>query len=380
MNFDWTQEELEQRNSITGLLDEPSVAELQALEEADTAEIKSITSEWLMRLAKTGYLALGIAGARRADTLRLIAAQEELACASGSLFLSVETTARLFGGLITGFGEDSQVGDLSGPLQKGEIIAAVAVSEADESNAGTGFLTEGRAAANGYVVTGRKSFVTNGPIADHIAVFGQVNGQTAIFLVQPELPGVVIGPRIRTMGFDGLTVASLELDGVQLPATRVLGPFDDRAALEFLRNMENMVLAVASVGLMERTISAALSYARTHQRGGKAIFNHQEIRFKLAEMLTLSQSSRLLACRAGWLFSISDPEALTVLHCAKVFAAEASERVASTAMQIMAGQGYCRGNVVERGYREAKYAAIAGTTSEIARMSIAEDLLERYKV
>jgi len=380
MNFDWTPEELKVKNSVKGLFDDVSLAELLALGESDAQELKRVTGNWLKRLAETGYLDLRIGPSNRSDMPRLIAGQEELAIASGSLFLSVEATARLFGGVIAAFGDDAHVGDVLGLLQKGEIIGAVAVSEPEELNAAHGFLTVGRSDGTGYLVNGRKSFVTNGPIADYIAVFGSVDGQTAIFLVEPDFPGVVIGPRIRTLGFDGLAVASMELNDVRIPQNRVLGPFDDNAPLELLRTMEDMVLAIGSVGLMETTVRAALAYARSHQRGGKAIFGHQEIRFKLAEMLTMSQSSRLLAHRAGWLLSVSDPDALAVVRCAKVFAAESSEKVASMAMQIMAGQGYCRGNVIERGYREAKYAAIAGTTSEVARMAIADDLLEWYKV
>jgi len=380
MNFDWTPEELNVKNSIKSLLDEASVAKLQALEEAEVPEIKRVTGSWLRRLAETGYLNLRIGPSSRADMPRIMAGQEELAGASGSLFLSVEATARLFGGLVNHFGNAVQVGDVLERLEKGQVIGAVAVSEPADLSTDASFLTVGRSNGTGYVVNGRKSFVTNGPIADYIAVFGQIDGQTAIFLVQPKLPGVIIGPRIRTLGFDGLTVASLELNRVQVPGNRILGPFENRAPLEFLRITEDLVLATASVGLMERTVSAALAYARSHERAGKAIFAYQEIRFKLAEMLTLSQTSRLLAHRAGWKYSAADPEALTIIHCAKVFAAEASERVASLAMQIMAGQGYCRGNAVERAYREAKFAAIAGTTSEIARMAIAQDLLERYRV
>lgn len=380
MNFDWTPEELETKKSVESLFDEASLAELQLLEEADTGELKRITGNWLRRLAEIGYLGLRIEPSIRSAAPRLLAGQEELARASGSLFLAVETTARLFGGLVSVFGDDGQVRELLEPLNRGDIIGAVAVSEPAELADRDGFLTVGRFDGDGYVVNGKKSFVTNGPIADYIAVFGEVDGRTAVFLVHPDLPGVAIGPRLRMLGFDGLVVSSLELNGVQLPGSSVLGPFDDRRPLEFLRNTEDMVLAGASVGLMERTVSETLAHARTHGRGGKPIFAHQEIRFKLAEMLTLSQSSRLLTHRAGWLFSVSDPEALTIVHCAKVFAAEAAEKVASMAMQIMAGRGYCRGNMIERGYREAKYAAIAGTTSELARMSIANDLLERYKV
>jgi alkylation response protein AidB-like acyl-CoA dehydrogenase len=97
-------------------------------------------------------------------------------------------------------------------------------------------------------------------------------------------------------------------------------------------------------------------------------------------MLTLLQTAQLLTYRAGWLYRASDPEAATVILCAKVFGSEASEQVSTLAMQIMAGRGYISGNPVERAYRDAKFAALAGTTSEIARMSIAADLLTRHKV
>jgi len=132
------------------------------------------------------------------------------------------------------------------------------------------------------------------------------------------------------------------------------------------------------VGLMQRTTAAAKQYSGSHERAGKPILAHQEIRFRLAEMLTMTQAAQLLTYRAGWMYANEEPETASLVRCAKVFASEASEKVANLAMQIMAGQGYVWGNEVERGYREAKYAALAGTTSEIARMAIADDLLSRY--
>ncbi len=141
-----------------------------------------------------------------------------------------------------------------------------------------------------------------------------------------------------------------------------------------------MLLAVASLGLMRRTLLESKKYADSHHRGGKPIFSRQEIRFKIAEMLTLVQTAQLLCYRAAWMCSVADNEAASLVHCAKVFSAEASERVASMAMQIFAGTGYISGNPVERAYRESKYAALAGTTSELARMSVADELLKRHQV
>jgi alkylation response protein AidB-like acyl-CoA dehydrogenase len=137
---------------------------------------------------------------------------------------------------------------------------------------------------------------------------------------------------------------------------------------------------MASVGLIHATITQAQSHAGAHIRDGKPVIAHQEIRFKLADMLTLFQTAQLLAFRAGWMRGHADPEADTLCRVAKVFTAEASEQVAQMGMQIMAGRGYVKGHAVERAYRDAKFAALAGTTSERARMSIAEDLLKANQV
>jgi alkylation response protein AidB-like acyl-CoA dehydrogenase len=229
------------------------------------------------------------------------------------------------------------------------------------------------------VVSGKKDFVTNGPIADFIAVAGLVGDQTALFLVEPNAPGVAVGPRIRTLGYNGVAVSSLELNDVAVSRSRTLGPFKDTALLQFVRTVEDLVLCVASVGLTYRAGYTAKKHAGSHERAGKPVIAHQEVRFKLAEILTLLQTAQLLTYRAGWMYAQSDPETATMVHCAKVFTAETSERVSNLAMQIMAGQGYVWGNPVERSYRDSKYAALAGTTSELARMAIADDLLARYR-
>jgi alkylation response protein AidB-like acyl-CoA dehydrogenase len=308
-------------------------------------------------------------------------AQKELARISGSLFVAAETSARLFGGLVAGWGAPGPQGEILGPLKEGRCIGAVAVSEPEEAElAPGGFSTAARADGADYVVSGKKSFVTNAPIADWLAVAGAVGDRPAVFLVRQGSPGLSVGPRIPTLGYAGLAVAAVELREARVPRTHVLGPFADGLPLSFLRLAGDLVLTTASVGLIHRTFAAARDHAKAHRRGGRPIFERQEIRFKLAEMLTMAQAAEWLALRAGFFFAESSPEAATMVNCAKVFAAESAERVASMAMQILAGQGYVTGNVVERGYREAKFASVAGTTSEVARMAIADDLLARYEV
>ena len=385
MNFDWTPQEQEIKKRVAGLFDQSAISDMEILEQAEPPEIKEITMRCCKLLAGAGYFGLGMGPAARNEIMTLIAAQEELAKISASLFLAVEVTARLFGGLVAGYGTATLKGEILDPLKQGSLIGAVAIAEApvklenEEKSVPGKWNTIAHDAGQGYVLSGSKSYATNGPIADWLAVAGSVADRSAVFLLPSSSPGLIIGERLRTLGYNGLAVSSLELNEVHVDNNYVLGPFDDDAPLNWLRLVEDMILSVASVGLMGRTLTVALNHARNHHRNGKPIFAHQEVRFKLAEMLTMYQTAQLLIYRAGWMYGDAQKEAETVIRAAKVFTAESAERVSSMALQILAGQGYVWGNAVERGYREAKLAGLAGTSSEKARMAVAGDLLNQYR-
>lgn len=378
MNFDWTAEDREVRDRVKAVLDEPRIVALDVLDDVSSYDLRSATVTLLQDLAGVDYLSLGVGPLKKSEIMRLVAVQEELAKISGSFFLSVEVTARIFGGLIRGYGNSEDLDAIARAVERGALVGAVAVTEPPEQReTGTGQTTAWEDGSH-YIVTGKKDFVTNGPIADYVAVSADVGGRLAVIVVKVGLPGVVIGSRMKTLGYDAMAVSDLELKQARVPKSFVLGPFTDQGALEFLLITEDLTITMASVGLMQRVVAAARKYSEVHKRSGKPILAHQEVRFKLAEMMTLYQTSQLLAFRAAWLHSVSYSEAPVVMRCAKVFSAEASERVAAMGMQIMAGRGYVRGNVMERAYRDAKYAALAGTTSERARMAIADELLNRY--
>lgn len=380
MDFDWNSKEKRLKDSVAAVFGQAELSEATTLGDNDLPELKSITTRFLRRLAEVEYLSLGVGPANRAETMQLLAAQEELARISGSLFLAVETTARLFGGLLAGFADLPCVRDIHDELALGNLIAGVALSEPETGDSENPFATAAEHDGRDFIVSGKKSFSANAPIADLVAVQGTIDGAPAFFLVEAGHPGVTVGPRLKTVGYDGLAAAAIELHQVRVSPSRVLGPFPDRSPLQFLRTVHDMILSTASVGLMSRVIKVSKDHCQSHIRGGRPVFRFQELRFKLAEMETLLQTAQLINYRADWLYAVNDPEAPTMRHCAKVFCSEAAERVASLGLQIMAGHGYVCGNPVERGYRSAKFAQIAGTTSEVARMAIADDLLSRYQV
>ena len=297
------------------------------------------------------------------------AARLAVARASAPLFLALESTRHFRE--VAGAAAGGALGEReAAALLAGDRIGAVAFADAAEA-------ARLRREGEGWRLTAGKSFVTNGPVADWIAVFAEADGRQAVCLVSAGDEGV--GPRepMELMGLDGLPVSSLAVEGAFLPAARVLGPFEDRSPGSRYRREADLSLALAGAGLMRRVLRAANRHAHAHRRDGRPVFSRQEVAFRLAEMASLAEAAELLCHRAAWMVESGARQADTVVRCAKVFCAESAERVASAGLQVMGGEGYRRGGPAEQAYRDAKGLCLAGTTLEVARMEIADALLSR---
>jgi alkylation response protein AidB-like acyl-CoA dehydrogenase len=361
MDFERTAREQEVGGKASAVLAEHS-ADLEAFRTADAAGARAIVLGLDAALAGAGYDPTdpGDPGAWP----EAIAVGLEVAKADTALFLSFQATRR-FRALAAGRM------DLPGP---GTLIGGVALSEPDAGTPGT----PARLSGPPWRLDGQKSYVTNGPIADFLAVFARTDDGEVVAVVEASQEGVSAGPPIPIPGLDGLAVGPLRLTGARIPPDRVSGPGDGRPARERFVADVDLTLAFACAGLMQRVLDAATAHSRTRLRGGKPIARHQEVGFKLAEMLTVTHAAELLARRAAFLAAAAEPEAATVIRCARVFCAEGAERVASAGMQIAAGEGYVSGSVFERALRDARGLAVAGTTLEISRMAVADALLERF--
>ena len=345
-----------------------------SLEKGDNEVIRSIVLKYLKALGQVGYLTCGLDEEK--DTMGLVTAQESLATISPSLFLSVEVNARIFGRLITLYGTADQKSQFLDDLKKGRLIGAVALSEGGMNIENDPLRTGGERVGENYFVNGEKNHVVNAPIADWIAVAGKVEENIVFFVIKKDTEGLSIGQRISTMGYNGCAISAISLENCSMHSKYVIGPFEGDEPLKALRMWEDKILTAGSLGLMQRCYKNALSYAKSHKSGNKPIIAYQEVGFKLAEMLTLLQTAQLLAYRAAWMAETNNKEAGVGARCAKVFCTEAAEEVASQALQILGGYGYIDGNPAEEGYRNAKYLQIAGTSTEISRMKIADGVLQ----
>lgn len=379
MNFEWTDEQKALRDAVANVLDELG-GDLAVAETAGDATLREITMRLLRHLGEAGYLSRRLDRGGGDETMALYAAQEELARRSGSLFFATEVSARLVARLVEEHGSQQLIDEVAAPLRAGKEIAALAVDDAH------GFVDSDTDAASArwdgehYLLSGRKALATNGPIAGWLAVSAKVEGRTAVFFLDRGLPGLGWGPRLRTVGFNGVAICAADFYDVLVPEYRVLGPFDDAAPLEALHTIEDLILTVAAIGVMDRAFASARDFAKEHKRGGKRLTKHQEVGFPLAEMLTALETARWLGRRAAWQWSAADSEVETTVRCAKVFAAEAVREVTSKGLSVLGGEGFLSGNAVERAYREAQLVGVGGNSVATCQRLIAAALTRRYEV
>jgi alkylation response protein AidB-like acyl-CoA dehydrogenase len=137
-------------------------------------------------------------------------------------------------------------------------------------------------------------------------------------------------------------------------------------------------MATVSLGIAVKCLEHANKYSKERTAFGKPINRFQEVAFKLADMMIMTDVSRLLIYQACWAKEMKDPDAAVLASVAKVFASESATQISSMAVQVHGGYGYIKEFAVERLYRDAKLGEIGEGTSEIQRVLIAKDLIRKY--
>lgn len=371
MNYDFSEKEFTLFIELHQLL--TKFAEGKNLDDCDLAASEINCRQALALLSQTPYLKLGLESVDGFNGLMTLAgAWEVLAGISPSLYITVESSARVFGRIVNAWGDDSQKKKWLPEILSGKIIGAVGLSEESLNVDNQPLTTLGEKNGDKVEINGRKQYVVNAPVADWIAVAGNMGDRPAIFMVEKGTPGLIIGKRMATIGYGGAAISTIELKNCAIPAGQVIFPGDAQNMSAVLRLWENQILLGSSLGLMKTAFESAKNYAKSHKTGGKPIIAYQEIGFKLSEMLTLFQTSQLLTYRTAWTAEKDPKGAESLTLCAKVFCTESAEQVISEAMKILGGAGYMSGNPVELAYRCAKYGQIAGTSTEIARVKIGD--------
>jgi alkylation response protein AidB-like acyl-CoA dehydrogenase len=316
------------------------------------------------------------------DTIAYVLAMEEISKvdASHGTIMSVNNSLVCHG--LLKFGTEEQKQKYLVPIASGQKIGAYSLTEPmSGSDAGT---MKSRAVRDGghYVINGRKSWVTSAPVADLIILFTMTapekkhKGITA-FVVETDQPGFSRGKSEPKLGIRASATSEIVFDNYCCPAENRLGEEGEgfKIAMTVL-DAGRIGIAAQALGIAEAAYEASLAYAREREAFGSKIGEFQGIQFKIADMKTRIEASRLLIYNAALAKERSkhSGERYTLeSSMAKLFASETAMFCAHQAVQIHGGLGYSKELPVERFFRDAKITEIYEGTSEIQRLVIARN-------
>lgn len=331
--------------------------------------VLGITADETYGGLEMGYLAQAIA-------------MEEISRASGSVGLSYGAHANLCVNQINRWGTDEQKKRYLPKLIQGEHVGALAMSEAGSGSDVISMQLRAQEKEDGFYLTGNKMWITNGPEADIVIVYGKTapqlgsRGITA-FLIEKNFEGYQRAQKLDKLGMRGSDTCELVFDNCKVPKENVLGKMNEGVAVLMSGlDYERLVLSAGPVGIMQACIDVALPYIHDRKQFGKSIGEFQLINQKIADMYTVLNASRAYLYAIAQLADQGDirPEnAASVL----LFAAENATQVALQAIQCLGGNGYINEFPTGRLLRDAKLYEIGAGTSEIRRLIIGRALYQQ---
>ena len=341
----------------------------------------------IKKMGEMGFMGIEIPeeyGGAAMDTLAYVLALEEIckADASHGVIMSVNNSLYCHG--IMKFGTEEQKKRYVTPVASGQAIGAYSLTEPQSgSDAGT---MRSRATRDGdsYVLNGRKSWVTSGPVADFYVVFMMTDPEqkqrgVSAFLVPANTPGLTRGKKEPKLGIRASATSELIFENCKIPTENLLGKEGEgfKIAMTVL-DAGRIGIATQALGIAEAAYEAARQYAVEREAFGQPIGAFQGTGFKIADMKTRIEASRLLiynaamakenAKKSGGRYSLE-------ASMAKLFASETAMYVTHQAVQIHGGMGYSKELPVERYFRDAKITEIYEGTSEIQRLVISRSEL-----
>ncbi|TKI58486.1 acyl-CoA dehydrogenase [Brevibacillus antibioticus] len=379
MNFQLTEEHDMMRKMIRDFA-ENQVAPTAAERDEEECFDRSIF-EQMAELGLTGIPWPEQYGGAGADYLSYVLAVEELSRVDASIGVTLSAHVSLASWPIYKFGTEEQKQKFLRPLAEGKKMGAYCLTEAGSGSDSAGMRTTAVRDGDHYILNGTKIFITNAGEAEIYIVFAvtqpELNhkGITA-FIVEKGMDGFTMGKKEKKLGIRSSPTLAVNFEDVRVPVENRLGEEGQgfKIAMMTLDGGRNGIAAQA-LGIAQGAYEHARNYAKERSQFGKPIASLQAIQFKLADMATKIEASRLLTYQAAWLEDQGLPYG-KASAMSKVFAGDTAMEVTTEAVQVFGGYGYTREYPVERFMRDAKITQIYEGTNEIQRVVISNFLLK----
>jgi len=268
-------------------------------------------------------------------------------------------------------------------LATGELIASFALTEPEAGSDAGSLRTTARRDGDHYVVNGTKRFITNAPQAGMFTLMARTDpankgsGGVSAFIVDRDTPGITIGKIDRKMGQRGAHTADVIFENCRVPAENVIGGKEGMGFKTAMKVLEKGRIHIAAicVGVAERMLEDALTYAMERRQFGQPIAEFQLVQAMLADSKMEVYAARCMVIDAAR--RRDDGENVsTEASCCKLFASEMCGRVADRAVQIFGGSGYVADHGIERFYRDVRLFRLYEGTSQIQQLVIARNMIK----
>ena len=352
---------------------------------AEFDESGEFPSDTIRQAGELGFMGIEVPeqyGGSGLDTICYVLVMAEISAADASHGTIVSVNNSLYGVPFLSFGTEEQKQKFLTPVASGEVNGAYALTEPQSGSDAQAMRTKAELSADGthYILNGKKSWITSGPVAKYVVVFAQtadVEGAStgiSAFVVDADEPGLLRGKKEPKLGIRASATCELEFENYRCPVENRIGDEGQgfKIAMTVL-DAGRIGVAAQAVGIAQAAYDAALEYSRDRKAFGTSIGTFQSIQNKLADMRTRIEASRLLTLQAAAAKEKAKKTGGRVTleaSMAKLFASETAMYVTHQAVQIHGGMGYSKELPVERYFRDAKITEIYEGTSEIQRMVI----------
>ena len=339
--------------------------------------------ELIQKIAQRGYLGAILPeqwGGRGMDMVSLGKLHEAFGYGCSSI-RSLLTVHSMVAYAITKWGSREQKATWLPRLASGISIGAFALSEPNVGSDAKSVATTAVLEHDHYVLSGRKTWITYGQIADVFLLFAQLDRRMCAFLVERHAPGLTMLPISGMLGTRAAMLAELRLEGCAVAKNQLVGGigFGLAPIATSALDIGRYSVACGSVGIAQACLDAVLAYSSVREQGGALLREHQLIQHMVTDMMTNVRAARLLCQQAGKLQDKGDPTSAMETFIAKYFASTIAMKAASAAVQIHGAHGCSSAYPVQRYLRDAKVMEIIEGSSQIQQITVARYGYQQYE-
>lgn len=350
---------------------------------AEWDENKHFPEDILREAAEMGFAGIytgdefGGSGMTRLDAA-LIFEQLSRGCVSTAAYISIHNMCAW---MIDSWGDDAQRAKFLPPLMSMEHFASYCLTEPGAGSDAASLRTKAVKDGDDYVLNGSKAFISGGGRSDIYVVMARTGGEgpggISTFVVEKGTPGLSFGANEKKLGWNSQPTAVVNFEDCRIPAANRLG--EEGIGFKIAMNGLNggrVNIGACSLGGAAEALDVAAEYVQSRKQFGKPIAGFQVTQFKLADMATDLEASRLMLYRAAAAIDAKDPSTPKLCAMAKRFATDACFDIVNQALQLHGGYGYLKDYPIERILRDLRVHQILEGTNEIMRVIIAKDVLK----